>query len=134
MWDIGVVLAGALFALWGAWTMNLIIVILAVLSTGLLFHYGKQNPKEIIISIHPEGIQVDRLLYKYRTFESFWIFQDTPEDHELVLRSKKAYIPFVHIYLGDQDPEKVKTLLSQYLPLKEEGYPITHIISHLIGY
>ncbi|MBI3335819.1 MAG: hypothetical protein HY001_04995 [Candidatus Portnoybacteria bacterium] len=134
LWDIGAIGTTILFTLWGIWSKDITLVAVALLAGLLFWHFGKQEPKEIEFAIRQDGIQVGPLLYRYRSLESFWVFHEPPHINELVLRTKKAFIPLVHLNLGSEDPEKVKEALEKFLPEKEEAYPISHILAHIIGY
>jgi hypothetical protein len=134
LWDIGILVIAALFAIWGLWKGDITIIALAVLAGGLLWYFGKKEPRDLSFDIRTDGIQVGELIYRYGNFASFWIFHDPPHINELVLRNKKNVAPLVHINLGDQDPEKVKKALKGLLKEKEESYPLSHIFAHIIGY
>ena len=134
LWDIGIFIATAAFILWGVWSLDVTIVVLAILAGGLLWHFGKQEPKEIMFQIRTDGVQINNLLYKYQTLESFCIFHEPPHITELVLRSKKALLPLIHINLGGVDPDDITKVLREFIEEKQEAYPISHIIGHIIGY
>jgi len=134
LWDFGVFIVALLFAFWGVWQHDFTIIILAILGGVLFWHYGTKEPREVTFAIRPDGIQVDALLYRYRNITSFCIFHEPPHLNELVIRNKTSLVPLVHINLGANDPQKVKKILKEYIPEQEETYPLSHVISHIIGY
>jgi len=134
LWDIGAIGITILFTLWGIWSKDVTLFAVALLGGLLFWHFGKQEPKEIEFAIRLDGIQVGNLLYRYRGLESFWLFHEPPHVNELVLRTKKSFIPLVHLNLGNEDTEKVRHALKEFLPEKEEAYPISHVLAHIIGY
>lgn len=134
LWDIAVFGIAGVFFLWGLWKADITIAALSVLGGGLLWYFGNKNPNVITFAIRKDGVQVGDLLYRYGNIESYWIFHEPPHVNELALRSKKTFAPLIHINLGDEDPETVKKALKGLLKEKEESYPLSHILAHIIGY
>lgn len=134
LWDIGIAIITGLFILWGILKPDITLIILAGLGGGLLWHFGKQDPKETMFSIRTDGIQINHLFYSYQRLNSFWIFHEPPHLTELVLRTKRSITPLVHLNLGPVDPAEVRKILKEHLSEKHEPYPLYHIVGHIIGY
>jgi len=108
------------------WTKNFIAAITFFLLSLAIFMNSRINPKEIEVIITSKGIIVDEHNYFFNDLESFWISDD--ENPTLILRSKKFFMPYTEIYLADQDSNKIREILKNYLKEeKEKKYPLKDI-------
>ncbi len=98
---------------------NFLLVVLAVLAIFVVYIYALKEPRKIKFSISGKGIQVDKRLYKLEDLRSFWIFYDPPEIKEISLRSKKMFMPYIKIPLGNQNPVEARKILLRFLPEKK---------------
>ena len=95
---------------------NFLLVIMAVLTSFVIYIYAVKEPGKIKFSISGKGVRVNKTIYKFDDLKSFWIFYEPPEVKELSLRSKKMFMPYIKIPLGKQSPIKVRKILLQFLP------------------
>ncbi len=114
---IACIIAGLLFA-FGIYFKNYLFSLLVGLSFFAVTVYAFRKPEEINISITSQGIKIKNTLYKYENLSSFWIFYDPPVK-ELSLRSKKLAMPYIKIQLANEDPNKIRKTLINYLPEKK---------------
>ena len=98
---------------------NVLLVVATILAAFVVYIYALKEPRKIKSSISGKGIQVDKRLYKFEDLKSFWIFYDPLEIKEISLRSKKTFVPYIKIPLGNQDPVEVRKLLLKFLPEKK---------------
>ncbi len=113
------------FLVWGFFTNNFLLSIIAIL-IGLLFYLlERREAREYKFKITWEGVEAYGNLYEYDSLENFWIFYDKEEDgkKELSLKSKKIFSPYIRIPLKDMDPVEVREILINFLPEEkhEEG-------------
>lgn len=134
LWDAVIFGVTLLLTLWGIWSSDIVFTALVVLAGILLWHYGTQEPKEVSFAVRSDGIQAGSLLYNYKILESFWVFYEPGQVNELMVRTKKTLFPLVHINLDREDPEEIRKVLKSFLEEKEEHYPISHALAHIIGY
>ncbi len=95
---------------------NLLFVIVTILATFVVYIYALKKPRKIKFSISGKGIQIDQHIYNFEDLKSFWIFYEPPEVKEISFRSKKIFMPYIKISLGDQNPAEVRKLLLRFLP------------------
>ena len=76
------------------------------------------------------GVLIADRLYPWSELKSFWIFY-SPIRHELSFESKKALMPYMKIPLGGVDPEKIKEIVSKFLPEVEQQESLIDNLSHL---
>lgn len=130
-WGISIVMASIIFVIIGILKYDITIIALAILGGFTILQFGRKKPKNIIFTIRSDGIQINNKLREYKNIESFWIFE---EHNELVIHSQKKLMPLIHINLGSENKKHIKELLLQFLPIKEEIYPIYDIFARFIGY
>jgi hypothetical protein len=110
---------GSLLVFIGAiWTKNFIAAITFFLLTFVIFTNSRAEAKEIEIIITSRGIIAGEHNYFFDDLESFWISEE--KNPAIVLKSRKFFMPYDEIYLGDQDPEKIREILKKYLKEKQE--------------
>jgi len=73
----------------------------------------EQPPHTLQCAITQDGVTIDRELYVFDNIESFWIVYDEHEQY-ISLKTNGKLTPFVHIPIGDEDPEAIHALLSQH--------------------
>lgn len=108
-------------AIYAVFTKNFLLVIILVLSGFLLYSYGNRDPKIIKFSVTPKGVIIDSRLYSFNNLKSFWIFYNPPEVKEISLRSRKTFMSYIKVPLGDQDPVKIRKILIKYLSERKQN-------------
>lgn len=88
-----------------------------VIAAGMfaIYSFSKQKPPERQYRIDNSGIQIGRKKFDYQEIKSFWLVA-TPEANLLYLQLTKRFLPPEMINLGQNDPVKVRKILSQHLP------------------
>ncbi|MEK7209045.1 MAG: hypothetical protein AAB677_02190 [Patescibacteria group bacterium] len=128
-WAIG--LGGAMLILVAILMKNFLLAILLLLATFALILHGGKRPDKITVAIGRQGVQVRHLLYPFKTLRSFWVHDHLPIK-KITLRSDKAFMPHLHLPLGDEvDHEEVRLFLLEHLP--EEHHEPT-LIDALVEY
>lgn len=95
---------------------NFLFAIGIVVAAFVVYIYTNKKPREIKFSVSGKGVQVDNKIYPLDTIKSFWIFYNPPEIKEISIRSKKTFVPYIKIPLGDQNPAEVRRFLLRFLP------------------
>ena len=98
---------------------NLLLVIATILTVFVVYIYAKKEPRKIKFSISGNGVQIDQVVYRFEDLKSFWIFYEPGKVREISIRSKKAFMPYIKIPLGEQNPAEVRRLLLKFLPEKK---------------
>lgn len=95
---------------------NLLFSMVLVFAAFIIYIYAKKEPREIKFIVSGKGVQIDNTVYKFDELKSFWIFYNPPEVKEISIRSKKKFVPYIKIPLGDQNPAEIRRLLLKFLP------------------
>jgi len=81
-----------------------------------------------------DGIRVDDYFYDYDNIRSFWIFYETEEEiRVLSLHSKKTFLPYIQIPIGNANPIKIRETLLQYLPEIKQELSVIDRLERMIG-
>lgn len=127
----GVALA---FVLFGILIQSWFFIAFVVLALVVVLLYAKRPPREYRFAITPEGVGVGPNLHRFKDLRSFWIF-DMTERNELSLETGRLLHPYLHLPLPpDPHPNRIRNILSQYLPEKEHTDLFTDQISRSIGF
>lgn len=94
--------------------------------------YAKRKPQKITFALSKEGVRAGRKFYDFSGLKSFWIFEKG-EEKELSLAADKTLAPFIHLPLGDADPQKIREVLSRFLPEEEHKELISDQVARGLG-
>ncbi|MBU4480415.1 hypothetical protein KKG48_03170 [Patescibacteria group bacterium] len=115
---------------WALWIISIGIIVTSVIYNSMLFAIlifisaftlsiqAVKKPRLISYEIDSEGIIIYGKKYLFENLESFKIIED--EFPRIILKSKKHFMPFITVPLGDTDTKNVNEFLNQYL--KEENH------------
>ncbi len=95
---------------------NFLFTVGIIIAAFVIYLYAVKEPRKIKFSISGKGIQIDKQIFPFEDLKSFWIFYNPPEIKELSVRSKKMFIPYIKLPLGDQNPAEVRKLLLRFIP------------------
>jgi hypothetical protein len=112
-------LAGLLFFIAALWMENYIFAIIVPLFVFVTFSQASREPKQIQMSVSSEGIFLEEELTPFKEIKSFWIFgqKDLPY---VSMRTKKNLKPNLFIPIKNEDPEKIKEMLLEFIPMEEQ--------------
>lgn len=116
----------------GILTRNYFFIAVVVLAFFTLIMYLKKEPKELGVAITQDGVYIERRRYEFPKLKSFWIFNG-PELRELSLETNINFSPFVRVPLGNTGVEKLRAVLSKFLPEEEHKEFISDQIARRLG-
>lgn len=102
---------------------NLLFGILIFLSGVAIALYGIKKPRVIEFSITSQGIKIENKLFVYSDLDSFWMHYFPPLYKLVSLKSKKTFMPYISIPLGEADPNIVREILLKFMKEKEQEEP-----------
>ncbi len=123
---VAVILIG--FAVWQRSFLFGVFIFIAWFTVML---YAVRPPKTIRVSITESRVMVEDTLYPWHNIKSFWIFYRPPLIRDLSLESKKTVMPFIKIPIGETEPEKIKKIISSFVPEVEQKESVIDNLSHL---
>lgn len=112
---------------------NVITGIFIIVAAVTLVLHASRPPRVITYQITDRGIVAGDVLYPFLTLESFWIPHDEYPP-KLLLKSRKALMPLIVIYLDEIDPEDVREVLLTYIAETEHREPILKHLLERLGF
>jgi hypothetical protein len=113
---------------------NALFGVLILLSAGILIFYAIRVPQDVEYEINNRGIMVGKELHPYLTIDSFWIETRGAGDPKIILRSKKAIMPYIIIPVHDESADEVAAVLREFLEEKEMQEPASHKVMEYLGF
>ncbi len=132
-WFLGPGAAALTLVIFGVFAQSYFFIVFVVLAYILILVSAHRPPRKLEFQIGPDGIRAGATRYPYAELKSFWIF-DTPERHELSLETSALLTPFLHIPLGDTDPDLVGRTVTRFLPEEEHRDFISDQIARKFGF
>jgi len=114
-WFVGLIFITLIIIVIAVILKNFLWALLTIIAAFAVYIYATREPRKIKFSISPKGIQIDQDIHEFEDLKSFWIFYE-PEIKEISIRSKKIFMPYLKIPLGNQDPAEIRRLLLKFLP------------------
>lgn len=125
--------AVAVFAallLYALLTFNILFAVIIFLFSVIIIFLHRKEPKLLGVKITDEGIVIESKLYRYDEIKSFWIVYELPRIKNLYFEFKSWALPRLAIPYLDQDPNRLRAFLLQYIDenTEREGEPISDSI------
>jgi hypothetical protein len=127
----GILLAIVIYALV---TDSILMAITFILIGMLGYIFAEREPRIIQMKINSDGIRVDNYFYEYDDLKSFWIFYEVEEGIKILsLHSKKTFLPYAHIPIGNTNPILIREILINYLAEIRQELTVIDRLERLIG-
>lgn len=128
-WALGIIaFGGATTALIAGNTLFALLILIGAFTMMLL---ATKHPTLTRFEINNRGVIIKKTLYPYSSLHSYGIPHENPL---LILRSKKTFVPFIIIPLGDIHPSEIEDVLHGHLPREEHEEPFAHKILEYFGF
>lgn len=131
-WATGIIAIALIFS--AIVLKNILFAVLILIGGFSLMLYAARKPKIISFSIGPKGVQIAERIYYYDDLKSFWVNYNPPQTKELIIESKKTFMPRVAVMLGDTDPTKARNYLLKFLPEQKIEESLITTISKILGF
>lgn len=108
---------------------NIILGVLFFLIGFIVSLYGAKKPRTVNFALTHQGLVVGEKLYPYEHLKSFWLDYNPPERKELIIISKKLFMPKIIISLTDVDPNPIREFLIKILKEEYQEPSLTEAIA-----
>ncbi len=98
-----------------AFGRNYTFIALIVLITIVLLARLRRTPLPVRFAIRDEGLEIGQRFYPWSDLQEFWILYKPPTVKKLYFHFKSSIRPPIDIDLMDQNPIRVRQILSEYL-------------------
>ena len=131
-WALGILtIAAAVTALFLG---NLLFGMLILIGGGVLSVAAAREPQDIMYAVTARGVRVGNELFPYSTLESFYIDEDNPLGPQLLIKSKRKFMPLIVIPLPDDAVDEVDDLIGERLPEEELEEPFLNKLLEFLGF
>lgn len=130
-WYFWMTLLGGGLILSSLFVGNFLFALIIILVALLAVLYERRGPRRATFQITGEGIVFDQEFFQYGDVKNFRIVYTPPEVKNLYLTFTSLLRPRITIHLENQDPSRVRKILSQYIleDFESEGEPIADILT-----
>ncbi len=130
LWPGGGALA---FAILGILIHSYFFVAFVGLAFIVIVMYGRRPPREIDFRVTREGVVAGRALHRFADIKSFCIF-DAVEPSELSLEVDRITAPYLRLPLGELHPNKIRAVLSDFLPEEQHKEFMSDHFARALGF
>ena len=108
-----------------------IVILLGAITMVIL---ALQDPRVIPFAVLTRGIRVGNELYPYTTLESFTIDEENPKGPQLLIKSKKFFMPLLILPIPAEYVDDVDDLVGSRIPEEHLEEPLAHRVLELFGF
>lgn len=95
---------------------------------------SQRKPRRIPFEVSSRGIRVDRDLYPYPTLESFYIDEESPVGPQLIVKSKKMFVPLLILPIPYEYIDDIEDIVSVRLHEEHMEEPFSHRLLEFFGF
>ena len=133
-WFITLGIIALAFFVIGILMKNYIFSIIVALSSFLIFIQALRHPQKIKTEIFEDRVVINDLLkITFKEVRSFWIFEET-DFTGLCLETKKLTQPKIYLPLGQQTPDKIRQILTEFIPETKQEESLIDLIARKINF
>jgi hypothetical protein len=107
------------------------LILLAGFSLAL---FGARKPNIVSLKVNAQGIHIGNRIYPYENLKCFWVDYEPPYKKEIIIESKKTFMPHLTIMIGDADPVKIRNYLLKFLKEEKIEEPLTSTIARVLRF
>ncbi len=113
---------------------NVLLGILIPLAAFVMVLVSHRHPRTISFEVSARGVRVHDTLYPYATLESYYLDETNHIDPQLILKSKKLFVPLIIIPIPDEYINEIERLVSARLPEEHLEEPFSHKLLEFFGF
>jgi len=131
-WYLYITLALAAIVSYAVYTNSPLMAITFILIGVVGYIYINKDPRTLDFMITKDGIVAGREIYEYDNLESFWIFYEPENIKVISLNTKSHLVPYVHIPVHDENPTKIREILSDHIPEEKQEPGLVETLERLL--
>lgn len=113
---------------------NVLFGVVILLAATTMFIAAHQTPRVIDFEISVRGVRVDNTLYPYATLESYYLDEENHVNPQLILKSKKLFMPLIIIPIPDDYIDEIEDMVNDRLPEEFLEEPLSHRLFEFFGF
>jgi len=131
-WMLGILaVAGTAASLIFGDVLFAVVILLAAVT---MFVVGHQKPRVIPFEVSLRGVRIDKTLYPYATLESYYLDEENHVNPQLILKSKKMFVPLLIVPIPDDHIDDIEDLVNDRLPEEYLEEPLSHRLMEFFGF
>ncbi|MFH1046967.1 MAG: hypothetical protein V1738_01590 [Patescibacteria group bacterium] len=133
-WYGSMVLIGGGLLIYAVASANFLFALLILMFALVIYLTSLKPPENLTVEISLDGVKVGETFYPYRDIKRYWFVYDPPEVKNLYLDFKAVAKPMLSLPLMDQNPNRIRQILSQYLPedFEENEEPFMDFLGRIL--
>lgn len=108
-----------------------IVIVLGAVTMGLV---GNKKPLIIPYEVSTRGVRIDSTLYPYATLQSFYLDENNIVDPQLILKSKKLFVPLLIVPIPEEHADLIDGMLAERLPEEHLEEPFSNRLLEFLGF
>lgn len=113
---------------------NVLFGVVILLAAMTMFMTGNKLPRIIPFEVSSRGVRIDSTLFPYSTLESFYIDEESYAGPQLIVKSKKLFVPLLILPLPEEYIDIVELIIAPRLMEEHLEEPLSHKILEFLGF
>lgn len=113
---------------------NILFGMLILIGGGILSIAAAREPQIITFAVTARGIRVGNELFPYSSLEAFNIDEENLLGPQLIVKSKKMFMPMIVIPLPEDVIDEVDDIVGERLPEEELEEPFFNKVLEFLGF
>ncbi len=113
---------------------NYTFAVLLIISIITFAIFSVKDPEILEIEIDKRGLIVNKNMYPFATLEAFWVDISDKENHKLIIRSQKTFMPLIIIPIEEIHHLEIRDFLLKFIPEIEMSEPTIQKIMDKLGF
>lgn len=131
-WALGILgVAAVVAAIMFGNTLFGVLLAVATITLGIA---ASQAPAIVQFAVTARGIRIGDQLFPYSTLESFYIDEDHPLGPELLVKSKRTFMPLIVMPIPEEYIEEIESILETRLPEEYLEEPFFNKLLEFFGF
>ena len=131
-WLLGIIaVTGAIVSIIFDNLLFAIVILLGAVTMGLV---GHKPARVISYEVSGRGVRIDKTFYPYATLDTFYLDEENDVDPQLILKSKKLFVPLLIIPVPAEFSDVVDGMLGNRLPEEHLEEPFSNKLLEFFGF
>ncbi len=131
-WILGIIaIAGSVTSMIFNNVLFGVVIVLGAVTMVIVSH---RKPRIIPFEISGRGVRIENTLYPYSTLESFCFDEENPVGPQLIVKSKKLFVPLLIIPIPEEYVDAVEDVISARLHEAHLEEPLSHRLLEFFGF
>ncbi len=132
-WILGIIaIAGSVATI--IMSNNVLFSMVIILGALTMIITSHRKPRVIPFEVSTRGVRIKETLYPYATLESFHIEEEAPYGPQLLVKSKKLFMPLLILPIPEEYMHMIEDILTVRLHEEHMTEPFAHRLLEFLGF